>query len=369
MQRALTLGVEEEFLLVDPETWQVTARAGDVLAALPEELRSMVRHELLATQIEIATPICHDLDELRRWLVYLRRRVAEAAERAGCRLMAAGTGLLDFPGTPPVAPGGRYARMATEFRALIEIQGVCACHVHVGVDDRDLAAAVSNHLRPWLPVLHALSVNSPFADGRDTGYASWRSVLVSRWPSSGPPPWLESAEHHDRTVADLVSAGAMIDTRMVYWYARLSPRYPTIEMRTGDVCSTVDEAVLVAALTRALVADAITRVRAGRRATAADDVLLQAAHWRAARDGMEGMGVDVLGGELRPAWQLVDRLLTQVDPALDGDLDRVEELVQQVRASGSGAARQRAVFAERGDIAAVARFLVEQTAAAADAAS
>jgi carboxylate-amine ligase len=135
-------------------------------------------------------------------------------------------------------------------------------------------------------------------------------------------------------------------------------------MRTGDVCSTVEEAVLVAALTRALVADAITRVRAGRYAAPIDDVLLQAAHWRAARDGMEGMGVDVPGGAPRPAWELVDRLIAQVGPALDGDLDQVTALLEKVRAAGSGAARQRAVFAERGDVAAVARFLVEQTAAA-----
>jgi len=359
----LTFGVEEEFLLVDPDSWRVTTRADDVLAKLPDELQPRVRHELLSTQIEVSTPVCRKLDELRWWLVHLRLCVAEAAERAGCRLMAAGTGLLDFPGNPPVAPGDRYARMADEFRALVEVQGVCACHVHVGVGDRDLAAAVSNHLRPWLPVLHALSVNSPYADGRDTGYASWRSVMVTRWPSSGPPPWLDSAEHHDRTVADLIAAGAMIDKRMVYWYTRLSPRYPTIEMRTGDVCSTVDETVLVAALTRALVANAIAEVRAGHTAPSPDDVLLQAAHWRAARDGLEGMGVDVLGADVRPAWELVDQLVDRVEPALGahGDREPVEDLVALIRSHGSGAARQRAVYAAHRDVAAVARFLVEQT--------
>src|SRR5262245_58310675 len=171
---ALTFGVEEEFLLIDPGSGRVTACAADVISAMPSELRGHVSDELLATQLEIATPVCRELGELRHWLARLRRAAGDAAERAGVRLVAAGTAPLGYPGTPPLADNDRYARMAREFGALVEVQGLCACHVHVGIGNRDLAAAVSNHLRPWLPILHALSVNSPFADGRDTGYASWR---------------------------------------------------------------------------------------------------------------------------------------------------------------------------------------------------
>jgi glutamate---cysteine ligase / carboxylate-amine ligase len=360
---ALTIGVEEEFLLLHPESGSVVACAAEVIEAMPSDLRAHVRQELLATQIEIATPVCRDLTQLRHWLARLRRAVAEAAERAGARLAAAGTGPLHYPGTPPLARNDRYAQMAREFGALVEVQGLCACHVHVGIKDRDLAAGVSNHLRQWLPVLHALSVNSPYADGRDTGYASWRSILWTRWPTSGPAPWLRSAEHNDETVAELITSGAMLDPQMVYWYARLSPRYPTIEVRIGDVFPTVDDTVLAAAITRALVRTAVDEVRRGRSAPHIDDWQLQAAHWRAARDGVDGAVFDLEAGGIRPGWELVDRLVDRVRPALEelGDLAMVQTLVARTRASGSGAARQRAVFAASSDLRAVADFLARQT--------
>jgi carboxylate-amine ligase len=362
---ALTLGVEEEFLLVDPDTWRVVARADEVLARIPDELHEQVSHELLATQVELATPTCSDLGELREWLVRLREALARAARESGCRLMAAGTGLYEYAGRTPVAPGDRYARMAEEFGELVNVQGLCACHVHVGVENREMAVAVSNHVRVWLPVLHALTVNSPFTDGRDTGYASWRSVQWSRWPTSGPPPWMDSLNHHDQFVDGLVAAGAMVDPRMVYWYARLSPRYPTIEVRVGDVPPRVDDTLLVAALTRALVGTAVHDVVRGRDAVRRSDQALVAAHWRAARDGLEGAGLDPLSGDLRPTWDLLDLLVERVRPALRarGDEELVAQLLARVRAEGSGAARQRAVFARSGDLDAVARFLVGLTAA------
>jgi carboxylate-amine ligase len=179
----------------------------------------------------------------------------------------------------------------------------------------------------------------------------------------GPAPWLLSAEHNDETVAELITSGAMLDQQMVYWYARLSPRYPTIEVRIGDVFPTVDDTVLAAAITRALVRTAVEDVRRGRSAQHIDDWHLQAAYWRAARDGVDGAVLDLEAGGICPGWELVDRLVDRVRPALEelGDLEMVRTLVARMRASGSGAARQRSVFAASSDLRAVADFIARQT--------
>jgi glutamate---cysteine ligase / carboxylate-amine ligase len=359
---AITFGVEEEFLLVDPKSCLVVPLATEVLAEVPMDLRHFIKHELLATQLEIATPICTNLAELRKELVRLRSITAEAAVRAGCRVLPAGTGLLDTDSPSIVSDNDRFEQQAYTLGALIDLPGMCACHVHVGIRDRETAVAVTNHLRPWLPVVHALGTNSPFAGGRDTSYASWRSMRTIRYPTSGPPPKLESAAHYDRIVANLISCGAMADNRALYWYTRPSPVHPTIEIRVGDVCPTVDDTLIVAALVRALVVTAVADIDAGRPAPEVEDRLLVGAHWRAARFGLEGDGADVMATRLRPSWDLVDLLIERVTPALIalGDMETVSTLRDTLQANGSGAMRQRAVYSTSGDLRQVVQYLVDQ---------
>jgi carboxylate-amine ligase len=253
--------------------------------------------------------------------------------------------------------------MAAQFGALTAVSGLGATHVHVGVGDRALGVQVSNHIRGSVPVLQALCANSPYADGRDTGYASWRSILWSRWPTAAPAPLWNSVEHYEHTVGALVESGAILDERMAYWYTRLSASYPTIEIRPGDVCATVDESLLVAALARALVATAVGAARAGHPAAPVDDQLLAAAHWRAARDGPEGVGIDLVHGKPRPARELLDELVERLRPALvaAGDWDVVRHLLGQARTRGSGAHRQRSIGRPDGDLRPVVRFLVDET--------
>jgi glutamate---cysteine ligase / carboxylate-amine ligase len=364
----VTLGVEEEFLLVDRRSLRAAPRADAVLSGVPRPLQPYVRRELLDTQVEIATPICLASDELRAHLVTLRRAVAASAQVAGCRLVAAGASILDGPqrrsGTWP-PEGTRAEAMRRRFGAMIDVQGLCACHVHVGVGDREVAVAVSNHVRPWLPVLQAMCANSPYADGRDSGHASWRSVLWARRPTAGPPPWLRSAAHFDNLVEALLGSPALLDRATLFWYARPSAIYPTIELRVGDVCAAVDDAVLVAALARALVRTAVLDVHAGRDAPSVEDQLLAAAHWTAARFGLEGDLFDALTARTRPAWQVVADLIDHVKPALNeaGDAESVEAMCAAVRTTGSGAARQRRIFAKNRDLQSVVRYLATQATA------
>ncbi|MGC5021603.1 carboxylate-amine ligase [Micromonospora sp. DT47] len=357
-----TVGVEEEFLLVDPHTGAAVPAVDLVMEQVPAELRGQVEREFQTSQIEIGSPPGLELSSIRHSLGVLRAALADAAERAGVRLLAIGTGPADGP-VPPVVDKPRFDRMIERFRLLVPGPGNNGMHVHVGVPAPETGVQVLNHVRPWLPVLHAATTNSPFARGEETGYASWRSVEWEHWPSVSPTPWLESYEHYERLIRQLIASGVMLDEGMLYWYARLSAKYPTVEIRIGDVCPTVDDTVLVAALVRALVATAMTDIAEGRPAVNTDHHLLVAAHWRAAHDGLEGEGVDLSNGELRPAWELLDRLVDRVRPALaeHGDLDEVTGLLGGLRRHGTGAARQRAVHARTGRLEDVVADVARQT--------
>ncbi|WP_281938578.1 carboxylate-amine ligase [Micromonospora sp. AKA38] len=358
----LTVGVEEEFLLADPHTGTAVPAVELVMEQVPAELRGQVEREFQTSQIEIGSPPGLELSSIRHSLGMLRAELADAAERAGVRLLAIGTGPVDGP-VPAVVDKPRFDRMIERFRLLVPGPGNNGMHVHVGVPDPDTGVQVLNHVRPWLPTLQAVTTNSPFSRGEDTGYASWRSIEWERWPSVAPTPYLESHEHYQRLIRQLIASGVMLDEGMLYWYARLSAKYPTVEIRIGDVCPSVDDAVLVAALVRGLVATALTDIAAGRRAVNTDHHLLVAAHWRAAHDGLEGQGVDLTDGELRPAWELLERLVDRLRPELErhGDLDRVTELLDGLRRHGSGAARQRAVFAKTGKLVDVVADVARQT--------
>ncbi|WP_431729278.1 carboxylate-amine ligase [Verrucosispora sp. TAA-831] len=359
----LTVGVEEEFLLLDPATGESLPVAGQVRAALHGDARRQSRQEFRHSMVEMVTPVCTELTELREHLLTLRRAAADAARAAGASLVALGaTPVRDGHRSVPDEP--RYHAMSRRFGPVAHDPAVCGCHVHVGLPDRELAVQVGNHLRVWLPVLHAVTVNSPLHDGYDTGHASWRSMQLERWPSLGPTPYFASAAEYDATVADLVEAGIMLDPAMVYWYARPSSNYPTIEIRVGDVCPSVDDTVLHAALVRALVATMVDDIRRGTPAPRLRSCLVAAAHWRAAHHGLDGDLVDLRTTRPRPAWDLVADLLTTVSPALTahGDLDYVVRQLDRLRRIGTGAARQRLLLDDTdGDIPALLHHLATQT--------
>ncbi|WP_412517786.1 glutamate--cysteine ligase [Actinomadura madurae] len=360
-----SLGVEEEFLLVDAESGECVGRAEEVLrAAGPHRWAGTggsFQGELLASQVEATTGVCHDLAGLRAQLRYGRARLAEAARECGALLVSAGTPVLGGP-APPIARGERFGAIVAAYGEVVRDYQACGCHVHVGVPDRDTAVAVVNHLRPWLPVLMALSVNSAFDRGRAAGYPGRRQVEMSRFPGAGVPPWSASAAEYDARVAALVEAGALVDAAMTFWLARPSPRWPTVEVRAADAAATADEALLQAALVRGLVGAALDDLAQGREAPRADGQVCAAALWNASRHGMDGPMVDPVAGRSVPAWRRVDDLVARAGPALarSGDLDTVLALVEGVRRAGTGAERQRRA-ARRGGPRAVVEMLARQT--------
>ncbi len=350
-----SFGVEEEFFVVDPDSRRVVAAAPKVRAVRPE----LVAKELTRYQVEIATRPCDTLAELRADLYRRRAGVVRAAARVGYAVLPSGTAPLGGAGLP-VTDDDRYDAMEREYRDLLGRSGVCGCHVHVALPDRWTALRVSNHLRPWLPVLAAISSNSPYRSGHDTGYASWRTIAWSSWPVAGPAPFWRSDEHYEALVDGLIQSGVILDTGMLYWYARPSARFPTLELRACDVLPTVDGTLLVAALARALVGTALADLAGDVAAVDVPTEMLRAAHWRAARDGLAGDGVDVLSGRPKPAAELVRALVSRVRPALDraGDTAVVLELLARLDADGGPAQRQRLLHARRGDLRDVVDALV-----------
>ncbi|WP_436993546.1 carboxylate-amine ligase [Streptomyces sp. enrichment culture] len=361
----LTMGVEEEFLLADPTTARTVPGAQAVLRRARHEASaadgSGYKAEFLSSQVESATGVCTSLEEVRRELAEDRARLVDAAREEGLLLLSSGAAVLS-DGRPPVAEGERFRRISELFADIVDDYQVCGCHVHVGVPDRETAVAVVNRVRRWLPTLLALSVNSPFCEGRDRGYASWRMMEQLRFPAAGMPPRFPDAASHDAEVERLVSYGALIDDRMSFWLMRPSPWLPTVEFRVADAAATVDDAVLQAALGRALVRRALAELEAGAPEPELDERAARAAVWAAARYGLRGEGIDPVTRARVPAGELLEALLRHVAPALEetGDTEAVRRLLDAVRENGTGADRQRRAWA-RGGPRAVVELLAAQT--------
>lgn len=324
-----------------------------------------VSHELKRTMIEIGTPVCSSLGELRDHLVRLRSEVAAAAESCGLAIMAAGTHPITGTVDDDITDEPDYADLADRYAHLAHEQNVCGCHVHVSISDRELAITAMNHVRPWLPVLLALSASSPFWDGTDTGYASYRTEIFGRWPTAGPPePFIDRADY-DEVVAQLLASDSIDTPSRIYWDARPSVRYETLEVRVADVCTSLDDAVLVAGLTAAIVRWGVAAAIAGEALPVVRPELLRAARWRAARFGLSGDLVDVFDRRSRPASEVLERLLDTARPELErwGEGDRITQLLDATIARGTSADRQRAVHARRGSADDVVAWLLHETAA------
>ncbi|MGW0363360.1 carboxylate-amine ligase [Streptomyces sp. NPDC002990] len=359
----LTVGVEEEFLLVDARTFRVVPAAPLVLATaagLPQQLHP----EGTRYQVEISTPIAHSAAALREELAALRRTLGLAARAHGCRLLAAPSPVLAVEGPLHLTDDEpRQREQHRRYGSLTDTLVSCGRHIHIGTLDVDTAVAVSNRVRPWLPTLIALAANSPFWGGRDTGHASWRAMAWSGWPSAGLPPHYTSTAHFRRSVQTLLGSGAALDIKMVYWDLRPSGNWPTLEIRAPDMSPDIDTAILQAELARALVKTALREIAEQVPEPAVRDDVLRLARWRAAHDGLEGFGLDPYTGAELPAADLAEALLELVAPdlAAAGDLDHAAKTLGGLLRDGSGAHRQRAAFARRQDLTDVLRYLADET--------
>ncbi len=363
MSENYTLGVEEEYQVVDAGTRELSPKGERVLDRALESLGDQVEAELLTSQIEIMTPVCGSLSEVRSELVRLRRGVIEAAEKEGCGIAAASTHPFSHWEDQELTSKGRYRRLVESFRQLAEEQLAFGFHLHVGIGDREAAVEVLNRLRPWLAPLLALSANSPFWLGADSGYASYRTQVWGRFPTAGPPGHFGSLAAHDHLIRTLVETGSVLDVESIYWDARLPEKHDTVEVRVCDVCSTLDEAVMLAGLVRGLVRELHERALREEAYPEVRPELLTAAHWRASRHGLNAELVDVEAGRAVPAREVVGKLLDLSRQALEesGDWDEVSSLAGETLERGTGARRQRRAYERNGRLEDVVDGLVEET--------
>jgi carboxylate-amine ligase len=313
-----------------------------------ERSGDQAQEELHRAQIEHATEPCISLAQLRDGVLEQRRALVAAARTQGCAVVASGSYPLDMgEDGRAVTPGNRYAEMLEANAELVHQQLICGCHIHVSVPDPDSAIVAMNRVRRWLPTLLALSGNSPFWEGRESGYSSFRTEVWARWPSAGPPGTFADAAEYEELLDRLIGGGIILDKKMAYWDVRPSEAYPTLEIRICDVMYAVDHVIAIAALARALV---VTCLADGSAPGDFRPELLRAADWKAARHGVSGPLFDPATGQAEPAVVALRRLLAYVGPALGerGELVEVQAAVEDVLRGNGGAERQKEAAADGG---------------------
>lgn len=355
-----TFGVEEEYHLVEPGTFALANRPALAASAHEQQAGEHLHHEMLTSQLEAATGVCTGLDELRGALVGARCEAASAADAADALILAASS----HPTAPlcdiDVLAIPRYDRLIERFGALVRQFNLCGCHVHISVPDLDTAVAVMTRARPYLPVLSALTGSSPFHEGHDTGYDSFRLAWLALWPQGGFPPALGSATEYTDMVDQLCRVGVIEDATMLLWEVRPSVPFPTLEFRVGDMCTDIDDTVLYAGLARSLVRTLGARAARGDAPSRVADPVLWAARWRAARYGITGQLWSPARSALVPAGVAVDDLFAELRDDLDehGEFCHLDALWARLRSRGTSAARQRRMLAATGSMRAVLRELV-----------
>ncbi|MDP8961979.1 MAG: glutamate--cysteine ligase [Actinomycetota bacterium] len=355
--------MEEEFQIVDVDTHEPSQKVEQILSAAQAALGDHVNTELRGSMIETETPVCGSLGELREELARLRRELAAAALREGARIAAGGTHPLADAERQEITGRERYHDIADTYQQLAHEQLIFGCHVHVAVGGRDHTIRTLDRTRPWLAVLKAMGTNSPFWQGRDTGYASYRTLLYDRWPVCGVPDPFGSAARYDEVVEDLEATGTVPDPSHLKWDTRLSPQHQTLEFRVFDVCTTVDETVMVAGLARSLARTCYGQAVRDEDPPQPRPEVMRVARWAAARYGVGEKLVDLTTCRSFPARDMVERFLDFLRPDLEnhGEWEEVSRLVGETLQRGTGARRQREAAQRGGNLTAVVDMLVEQT--------
>jgi carboxylate-amine ligase len=362
MQTKFTVGIEEEFQIVDPETRDLRSSVTEILAQGSELLKEQIQKEMFQAMIEVGTEICDDVEQARSEVIRLRRVVGELVEAAGGRLVASGAHPFGDWQNMDITDDERYSSLTEQLQDIARSIAVYGLHVHVGVDDRDHSIELMNEARYFLPHILALSVNSPFWEGRNTGIKSYRSVIWGRMPRSGIPDSFRSWDDYRAFVDMLIATHSIDEPKKIWWDIRPHPKFSTLEFRVCDMPTRVEETVALAALFQAVVAK-LSRLRSrnlGFRIYQRS--LIAENRWRAMRFGIDGKLIDFGKGLEVPMRELGEELLDFVDDVVDElGSRRAMETVHHILRNGTGADRQLAVYEQTNDLRAVVDFLANET--------
>jgi glutamate---cysteine ligase / carboxylate-amine ligase len=362
MEHAFTVGVEEEFQIVDPNTWELRSHVSELLASSAPAFGDQVKREMHQSIVEVGTKICSGVDELAGEIIRNRRDLADAAERVGLRIAAAGTHPFSNWMDQVISPGERYQNIVEELQQLARSLLIFGLHVHVAVPDSSSMIELMNEARYFLPHLLALSTSSPFWMGRDTGLKSFRTTVFRRFPRTGIPDPFQSWSEYESYVNTLIELHCIDNSKKIWWDLRPQPTFGTLEFRICDVPTAPRASIAIAALAQAIIVK-LYRLRLRnlgfRRYHRA---LIEENKWRAARWGIDGKLIDFGNRREVPMRDLALELLEFIDDVVDELRSRREvDYVRTILTEGTSADKQVHAFRETGDLRAVVRSLVDET--------
>src|SRR4051794_14410104 len=364
-----TLGVEEEYMLLHSETFDLVQHIDTFLAAVAgHELEAQMKAELMQSVLEIATPVCANAAEVDSELRKLREYVASVAGQKSLRVGSAGTHPFSLFEAQRITARDRYRALIDQMQYVARRELIFGLHIHVAVDNPEKAIQVVNGLLVDLPVLLALSTSSPFWRGEATGLASTRQLVFAAFPRSGPPPRFRDYADYAEVVGQLEKTGCIADYTHIWWDIRLHPRLGTVEIRICDAVTRVEDAVALAAFCQSLVKHYSERHERGDEIPSYHRILTTENKWLAARYGLEAPVMDLATGRRNrvPVAQLVRRTLRDIEPhARELGSERELEGIREILARGNGSDRQRRIFNANRDIVEVAREIADATEAAA----
>ncbi|HRK27182.1 MAG TPA: carboxylate-amine ligase [Chitinophagales bacterium] len=362
MQPKFTLGIEEEYMVIDPDTRELKSHDQKIVELAAKTLEDKVKAEMHQAVVEVGTTICQDVEQARREIKNLRRAVSDIAEGLGLRIGASGTHPFSHWSTQLITPNPRYEDIINEMQEAARSNLIFGLHVHVGMEDKNLAIHIANTVRYFLPHVYALSTNSPFWEGRNTGFRSFRTKVFDKFPRTGIPDFFNSYAEFISYVNLLVKTGCIDNAKKIWWDIRVHPFFDTIEFRICDIPMLVDETIAIAAIFQALVAKIYKLRRQNLNFMIYSRALINENKWRASRYGIDGKLID-FGKETEVRTRsLILELLDFIDDVVD-ELGSREAInyVHTMLENGTGADRQLAVFEETGSLIKVVDFILEQT--------
>jgi len=364
MDHAFTVGVEEEFQIVDPTTWELRSHVSELLASSAPAFGDHIKREMHQSIVEVGTKICGSIEELASEIIRTRRDLADAAERVGLRIAAAGTHPFSNWMDQVISPGERYENIVEELQQLARSLLIFGLHVHVAVPDPSSMIDLMNEARYFLPHLLALSTSSPFWMGRDTGLKSYRTTVFRRFPRTGIPDHFDSWREYERYVEMLVELHCIDNGKKIWWDLRPQPTFGTLEFRICDVPTAPCASIAIAALAQAIIVKLYRLREKNLGFRRYHRALIEENKWRAARWGIDGKLIDFGKRQEVPMRQLAEELLEFIDDVVDDLGSRREvEYVRTILVEGTSAEKQVEIYRRTGDLRAVVQSIVEETRA------
>ena len=358
----ITLGIEEEFQIIDPVTRQLKSHMSQLVDEGKVILQERIKQEMHQAVVETGTGICQNIHEAREEVHFLRNKLIHLASEKGLSVAAAGTHPFSDWVDQLITPHEHYDNLINEMRDVARGNLIFGLHVHVGIADRKDAIKIMNEVRYFLPHIHALSTNSPFWCGRNTGFKSYRSKVFDKFPRTGIPDRFSSIEEYDEYVNILMKTNCIDNPKKIWWDVRVHPHYPTIEYRICDIPMRAEETLCIAAICQALTAKLYKLRNEKPQYSSYRRLLVAENKWRAARDGTQASLIDFINEKEKPYEQLIKELLEFIDEVVDElDCRREVNYIHEILKNGTGADRQLRIFEEKNDLNAVVDYMIEET--------